>query len=254
MRINGHNLNVERNGPENGPCVVLLHHGLGSIKAWRGQIPALVDAGYHVIAYDRWGYGGSDGRPSLDLPTFATDIDDLHILLEQLRVRRAALVGHSDGGTIALYYAAQYPDEVTCLVTVAAHIYVEAKMEPGILGVQLAFETDVHFRTGLRYAHGAKYESVFHNWFDGWHRSEYLSWDIRQNIQQISCSALIVQGDEDEHATPQHARDIAAEIPGAELWLIPGAGHMAPQENAELFNARLLQFLQLPEVIAQQDR
>ena len=133
MLINGHNLNVERNGPENRPCVVLLHHGLGSVKAWRGQMSALVDAGYHVIAYDRWGYGGSDGRPGLDLPTFTTDIDDLHILLEQLGIRRAALVGHSDGGTIALYYAAQYPDEVTCLVTVAAHIYVEARMEPGIL-------------------------------------------------------------------------------------------------------------------------
>jgi pimeloyl-ACP methyl ester carboxylesterase len=254
MRINGHNLNVERNGPENRPCVVLLHHGLGSVKAWRGQVSALVDAGYHVIAYDRWGYGGSDSRPGLDLPTFAADIDDLHILLEHLGVRRAALVGHSDGGTIALYYAAQYPDEVTCLVTVAAHIYVEAEMEQGILGVQQAFETDEHFRTGLRYAHGAKYESVFHNWFDGWHRSEYLSWDIRQNIQQISCPALIVQGEKDEHATPQHAEDIAAEIPGAELWIIPAAGHMVPQENAELFNARLLQFLEFPEVIAQQDR
>ena len=96
---------------------------------------------------------------------------------------RAALVGHSDGGTIALYFAAQYPDQVTCLVTVAAHIYVEPKMEPGILGIQQAFETDEHFRTGLRYAHGAKYESVFHNWFDGWHRIESLSWDMRPIIR-----------------------------------------------------------------------
>ena len=78
-----------------------------------------------------------------------------------------------------------------------------------------------------------------------------MSWDIRPIIKQIRCPALIVQGEADEHATLQHAEDIAAEIPGAELWLIPGAGHMVPQENAELFNSRLLQFLKFPEVIAQ---
>jgi pimeloyl-ACP methyl ester carboxylesterase len=253
--INGHNLNVEQFGPENGPGVVLLHHGLGSIKAWREQIPALADAGYHVIAYDRWGYGGSDARQGLDLPTFAADVSDQHKLLEQLGVHQTALVGHSDGGTIALYYAAKYPDQVTCLVSVAAHIYVEPKMEPGILGIQRAFESDEHFRTGLRYAHGAKYESVFHNWFDGWHRIESLSWDMRPMLGQLRCPALVVQGAEDEHATTQHAKDITNAIPGAEMWLIPNAGHMVPQEASNIFNPRLLQFLRQPESIGQwQDR
>jgi pimeloyl-ACP methyl ester carboxylesterase len=251
MIINGHNLYIEQFGPENGPGVVLLHHGLGSIKAWREQIPALVDAGYHVIAYDRWGYGGSDARPGLDLPTFATDVRDLNKLLEQLGVHQTALVGHSDGGTIALYFAAEYPDQVTSLVSVAAHIYVEPKMEPGILGVKHAFESDEHFRTGLRYAHGIKYESVFHNWFNGWHRIESLNWDMRPILSQLRCPVLVVQGEEDEHATPQHARDIANAIPRAELWLTPDAGHMLPQEAAKLFNPRLLQFLRQPELIEQ---
>jgi pimeloyl-ACP methyl ester carboxylesterase len=251
MVINGHNLNVEQYGPESGQGVVLLHHGLGSVKAWRGQIPVLVEAGFHVIAYDRWGYGCSDARQGLDLPTFATDIDDLRVLLEGLGIRQTALVGHSDGGTITLYYAAQYPAQVTRLVTVAGHIYIEAKMEPGILGVFRAFEADEHFRTGLRYAHGTKYERVFHAWYDGWHRIEFLSWDMRPMIKQIRCPALIVQGENDEHATPQQARDITDAIHGAELWLIPGAGHMVPQENSALFNPRLVQFLLDPGLIEQ---
>jgi pimeloyl-ACP methyl ester carboxylesterase len=249
--INGHNLNIEQFGSGNGPTVMLLHHGLGSIKAWREQIPALVDAGYHVIAYDRWGYGESDARLGLDLPTFATDVSDLRKILAQLGVRQTTLVGHSDGGTIALYYAAAYPNQVTGMVSVAAHIYVEPKMEPGILGVQRAFESDEHFRTGLRYAHGAKYESVFHNWFDGWHRIESLSWDMRPIISRVKCPVLVVQGEEDEHATPQHAEDIAKAIPGAELWLIPNAGHMVPQEAANVFNPRLLQFLKQSEAVEQ---
>ena len=246
MQINGHSLNVEQFGPADGRVVVLLHHGLGSIKEWRKQIPVLVDAGYHVIAYDRWGYGGSDARPGLDLPTFASDVSDLRMLLEQQGVRQAALIGHSDGGTIALYYATEYPNQVTSLVSVAAHIYVEPEMEPGILGVQYAFKSDEHFRNGLRHAHGEKYESVFTNWFDGWHRIESLSWDMRPLLNQLRCPVLVVQGENDEHATPQHAKDIAKAIPQAELWLIPETGHMVPQEASSSFNTRLLQFLKQP--------
>ena len=245
MIVNGHNLYVERNGPENGPAMVLLHHGLGSVRAWQAQIPVLVDAGYQVIAYDRWGYGGSDARPELDVPTFTSDLAHLHSLLEQLGIRRAALLGHSDGGTIALYFAAQHPNLVSCLVTVAAHIYVEPKMEPGILGIRQAFETDERFRMGMQHAHGEKYHAVFHNWFDGWHRAESLTWDMRPGLAQIRCPTLIVQGEEDEHATPQHAKDIAEAITKADLWLLPGAGHMLPQDNAAQFNPRLIQFLEI---------
>lgn len=243
MLINGHNLYVEQFGPETGPEVVLLHHGLGSVKAWRGQIPALVEHGYHVTAYDRWGYGGSDERSGLDLPTFAADVNDLHGLLNSSGIKRATLVGHSDGGTIALYFAAQYPELVSCLVIVAAHIYIERKMEAGILGISQSFKTDGRFRKSLLSIHGAKYESVFHNWFDGWHRMDNIPWDMRPTIRQINCPALIIQGTEDEHATAQHAKDIAKEIPGADICIIQGAGHMLPQENFELFNPILLQFL-----------
>ena len=243
MLVNGHNLYVEQYGPENGPNVVLLHHGLGSAKAWREQIPALTDAGYHVVAYDRWGYGESEARVGLDLPTFSSDVNDLFSLLVQEGIHRAALVGHSDGGTIALYFSAQHHNLVSCLVTVAAHIYVESSMESAIMSIERDFETDEHFRTGLQYVHGEKYEAVFHNWFDGWHRIESRSWDLRPVLGKIICPSLIVQGEADEHATPQHARDIAEAIQGAELWFVPGAGHMLPQENASLFNPRLLQFL-----------
>jgi pimeloyl-ACP methyl ester carboxylesterase len=243
MIVNGHNLYLEQAGPENGPAVVLLHQGLGSVRGWQEQIPVLAQAGFRVMAYDRWGYGESDPRPALDLPNFASDLDDLGELLRKLGIRRLALVGHSDGGTIALYYAAQNPGQVSCLVTVAAHIYVEAKMEPGILEVKQAFEMDEHFRKGMQLAHGEKYEEVFHHWFDGWHRIESLSWDMRPVLSQIRCPALIVQGVEDEHASPQHAQDIAAGIPGAELWLIEGAHHMLPKENASTFNPRMVQFL-----------
>ncbi len=243
MKVNNHHLHIETHGPEGAPVVVFLHHGLGSTRAWRGQVPAFVEAGYRVIVYDRWGYGQSDPRPQLDVPGFEDDLADLKETLERLNVERSTFVGHSDGGTLALYYAVRYPERVSVMVTVAAHIYLEPKMEPGILSIKAAFENDERFRKGLQRVHGEKFESVFWNWFNGWHKPEALHWDMRPLLKKISCPVLIVQGEEDEHATPQHAIDVAEAIPNAELWLEPGAGHMFPQDQPEKFNKRLLKYM-----------
>jgi pimeloyl-ACP methyl ester carboxylesterase len=243
MLINNRNLNVEISGPADAPVVVLLHHGLGSTRAWRSQVEALTSEGWRTIVYDRWGYGKSEARPSLSVPDFSDDLADLEALLDELKIDRAALVGHSDGGTIALYFAARHPERVACLVTVAAHIYVELDMEPGIESIRADFEGDDLFREAFRHVHGEKSETVFLNWYEGWHKPDSLDWDMRPLLGRITAPALVIQGLDDEYATPQHARDIADAIPGAILWLVDGAKHMFPQDDPERFNARLLDFL-----------
>ena len=245
MIINRHFLHIESHGPEDAPPVVLLHHGLGSTRAWRQQVPVLAEAGYRVIAYDRWGYGQSEPRPALDAPGFEDDLADLEGMLAACGLLLVTLIGHSDGGTIALYYAMQHPKQVAALVTVAAHIYIEPKMERGIQGIRQIFEQDEQFRKAFRRAHGDKFETVFQNWFDGWHTPQALDWDMRALLPQISCPTLVIQGEQDEHASPQHARDLAGGIPGAQLWLVPGAAHMLPQDLPEVFNQKLLEFLRI---------
>jgi pimeloyl-ACP methyl ester carboxylesterase len=239
-----HALYWERCGDRSDPAVIFLHHGLGSTRAWKAQLPAFAQQGWQAVAYDRWGYGRSSPRAALDLPAFGTDIKDLAGLLDHLGIQRAALVGHSDGGTTALYFAAQFPARVTALVTVAAHIYLEASMAPGMVAIQKALDGDSRFREGLRRAHGEKAESVFHNWYDGWVQPLHLDWDMRPVLPDVGCPTFVIQGELDEYATPQHARDLAAGIPQADLWLIPGAGHMAPQESPDEFNRRVLKFLE----------
>jgi pimeloyl-ACP methyl ester carboxylesterase len=243
MRINGHELNVEFSGPENGPVVVLLHHGLGSTWAWKAQIPALVAAGWRVIAYDRWGYGASCPRPQLSIPSFEEDVQDLLGLLDCLELERPVIVGHSDGGTIGLRFAADYPERLSALVVVAAHAYVEPKMKTGMRQVRQTYEQEPRFLGGLQRLHGEKTSAVFEGWFHGWFRQENLEWDMQPMLGRIACPTLVIQGEADEYATPQHAIDIAAAIRGAQLWLEPGAGHMLPQEVPEEFNRRLVGFL-----------
>ncbi len=244
ISLNGHDLYYKDHGPLDHPPVILLHHGLGSVQAWQAQLPALLEAGCRVIIYDRWGYGRSAPRPALDLPTFAADVADLRALLGHLDIPGAALVGHSDGGTLALYYTAQYPEQVACLVTIAAHIYVEPSIPPGVKAVGEQYQHNARFRQGLHRLHGEQVAQTFHNWYDGWCALEGVAWDMRPVLAGISCPALVVQGVQDEHATPQHARDIAAAIPGAKLWLLDGARHMLPQEHAAAFNQRLRQFFE----------
>jgi len=239
----GHHLYYEVHGPQSGPAVVLLHHGLGSVQAWKAQVPALIANGYRVMVYDRWGYGKSDPRPQLSIPYFEEDLADLFSLVEILDPSHLTLVGHSDGGTLSLYFAAAHPERLHRLVSVSAHIYFETKMENGILGVRQAFEENPGFREGLRRMHGEKTQAVFKAWFEGWYNPANRSWDMRPILRKIACPVLVVQGMQDEHATPQQALDTATSIPDGEVWLARGASHMLPQDLPDAFNRRLLEFL-----------
>ena len=243
VEVDGHAIHWESRGDPHEPLVVFLHHGLGSAQAWHRQLDDFAAAGWQALAYDRWGYGASDARPALDLPDFATDLRDLIALLDSVGARSAALVGHSDGGTIALRFAADHPDRVTALVVVAAHIYVEPSMVPGMQALADAFASQAAFRRGLQRAHGEKYVSVFENWFGGWVQPKHLGWDMRPVLRRITRPTLVIQGELDEHARPQHARDLADCIVGSALWMIPEAGHMPAQDLPELFNPRVLDFL-----------
>ncbi len=239
LTLHGHRLFIQTEGK--GFPVVLLHHGLGSSAAWRRQIPPLVGAGYRVIAYDRWGYGRSEERERLHVPDFAPDVDDLQALLDHFGIEKAALVGHSDGGTIALYCAAQCKRRVAALITLAAHVYVEPKMHVGMEALLREYEQSEKFRAALNRVHNGRGAQVFRMWYEGWHNPAVLSWDARPKLREIAAPALVVQGTDDEYATPKHAADIAAAIPNAELLLLQGEKHMALNEQ---FTSKTVNFLQ----------
>ena len=244
LEINGRKLCIKSAGPDAGPVVLFLHHGLGAIRSWKDQIPVFSAAGYQVLAYDRWGHGESAPREHWSMPEFEPDLLDLEAILTEFGVSQAALIGHSDGANIAMHYALSHPDQVSCLVLTAAHIYIEPKMIDGIKFIRDKFESDQRFRSQMQRVHGANAEKLFWGWFNGWSNPAILDWDMRSEIKQISIPTLVVQGLEDEHATPRHARDLAAAIPEAELWLVPGVDHMLPQNHPEEFNQRALQFLE----------
>lgn len=237
--IRGHEIYLERSDSGKAPLVILLHHGLGSLQAWQAQLEFLLANGISVLAYDRWGYGCSDDRVSLDPPCFEEDVQDLKALLSKEN-KALVLVGHSDGGNIALSYASHYPQNVLGLIVVAAHIYFEPRMAEGIQELFRSYRENEAFQKGLQRAHEGK--AVFERWFEAWTRLG-MGWDMRRTIVNIQSPVLVVQGSEDEHATAQHAIDCAAALPNGRVQIVAGANHMLPQKSSDIFNQILIQSL-----------
>ena len=243
LMINGHKIFVDTQGASRGKELVFLHHGLGSTLSWRQQMRYFSQAGYRVVAYDRWGYGRSDFRGKFSMPQFEEDINDLKALVGELKMSHISLVGHSDGGSISLYFAAKYPDFVRSVISVAAHVYISEEMSPGIEGIKERYDREHDFKEKLQRVHGDKYDRVFLNWYSGWVNQGNLDWDMRDDCSRIRCRVFVMQGSNDEHASPQHARDITRAVPYAELCLVKGATHMLPQESPEIFNELAGSFL-----------
>jgi pimeloyl-ACP methyl ester carboxylesterase len=241
-RVGGHRLYWEIYGPEEAPTVTLLHHGLGSIRSWRWQIPAFVAEGWQVLAFDRWGYGESEPRAAFKPGFLEVDAREAIGLLQALRLKGTSLVGHSDGGSIALLMAAEHPERVSSLVVVSAHIYVEPKMEAGLEGIHTASQVPP-LSAALRRQHGPKADALVRAWLEGWREHGKETLQLERSLASIRAPTLVIQGELDEHASPQHAKDIAAGIEGSELWLIPGVAHMPIHEVPETFNRRVLAFL-----------
>jgi pimeloyl-ACP methyl ester carboxylesterase len=110
MRVNGVELNVVVQGE--GPDVLLVHGFPDDHTVWRNQIPALVDAGYRVIALDTRGCGESEIKPREDDYTIDKLVADLHALLDVLGIAKVRLIGHDWGALQAWCFAMEHPERV----------------------------------------------------------------------------------------------------------------------------------------------
>ena len=220
-----------------GTAIVMLHEGLGCVELWRDIPHLLAEAtGLPVFAYTRAGYGRSSPI-ALPRPMDYLDHESFHILprvLEAAGIERAALVGHSDGGTIALM-AAGRPDlkqKVASITSLAAHVFVEDITIAGLDDIRRAFaETNLRARL-IRY-HGDNVDCAFHGWNDIWLDPAFRDWNIEHLLHMVTAPSMIIQGEDDEYATPAQVEAIAAGLSGpVETWMVPGSGH-APHLDAK---------------------
>ena len=217
--------------PGEAPTLVLLHEGLGCIALWRDLPERLVAAtGCGVFAWSRAGYGQSDPvtlpRPLTYMQDEARDM--LPAVLDAAGIRRAVLVGHSDGASIALLHAGGRQDfRVAGLVLIAPHVVVEEVSVTSIAKARDAYETtDLRARLG-RYHRDV--DNAFWGWNRAWLDPAFRQWRIDDSVAFVRVPMLLIQGEADEYGTAEQLRLIEAEAYcPVETLLLPGAGH-APQ-------------------------
>lgn len=232
--------------PGGVPAVVFLHEGLGSIPQWR-DFPAMLCAatGLGGVVYERRGHGGSDPadlpRPDDFLAIEAERV--LPALLAHWGIDRPVLFGHSDGGSIALLFAAAFPARPLACVAAAAHVFLEPATEAALAAAADAFAaTDLRAR--LERHHGANTDAMFRGWNETWRRLAPRGWSMVDRLKHIECPVLAVQGLDDEHGTPAQVAAIAGGVSGpAESFLIPGCGHLPHIQARDALVARTADFL-----------
>lgn len=215
------------------PCLVLLHEGLGCVAMWRDFPRKLAAAtGCRVAAYSRPGYGGSQAYTTPRTPAYMHYEGEVFLpaFLAALGIDHPVLVGHSDGGSIALIHAAAHPALPLALAVMAPHEFVEEETLAGIRRAREAWQTTDWPQKLARYHADAR--RVFADWNDTWLSAAFRDWNIEACLPRIICPILAMQGEGDEYASLRQIDVIAEEAASVELLKLPDCGH-SPQKDQE---------------------
>ena len=226
--------------------IVFLHEGLGSVAMWRDWPRQVCDAtGRTGVVYSRRGYGQSapveDVRGSGRLkPNYMhrEAFEVLPALLEVLGIDRPVLLGHSDGGSIALLHASRHP--VTACVVMAPHVIVEDISVRSIEAAREAYPTVIRER--LKRYH-ADVDSAFWQWNDIWLDPAFRNFDIREDCRRIVAPVLAIQGQDDAYGTMRQIDDIAPTRGTFVMKKLVACGHSPHKDQPELTRELVMEFL-----------
>ncbi len=252
-----HHIPAAKAAPPGNAVLVFLHEGLGSVAMWRDWPASLCAAtGRAGWVYSRQGYGRSspvadvrgtprqhaDGSRSGRLQPDYMHREALQVLprlLARLGIERPVLVGHSDGGTIALIHAAQHP--VTACVVMAPHVMVEDISVQSIAEARGAYE-GADLRARLARYHD-DVDVAFWQWNDVWLSPAFRDFDIRGEIGGITAPLLAIQGEDDAYGSMAQIDDVARAVPHARLLKLPDCGHSPHRDQPARVNAVIARFL-----------
>jgi 3-oxoadipate enol-lactonase len=241
----------ETHGDAANPAVVLAHGRGGNAASWFQQVPAFVEAGYHVVVFDHRCFGRSYCPPEhFDRGEFA---NDLAAVLDAAGIAKAAIVCQSMGGWTGLRLTIERPERVSALVlsnttagisTAAADAAVnearKAFADHGIASSAVARDFPKR-EPSLAYLY-AQLGSLNVQLRDDLHSTSPAATAVEE-LAGLSLPVLLVTSDNDSIFPPAAIRDIAGNIPDAAFHQLPTAGHSPYFETAEAFNEAVLAFL-----------
>lgn len=237
---------IHSRGNTDAPVLVFLHEGLGSIKLWR-DFPELIcqATGLKGMVYDRLGHGQSDPLPQRRTVRYLHDeaLTYLPSFLEKNNLENPFFIGHSDGGTIALLYAAHFRERTAGLITEAAHVFLEDITIEGIRRAVREYESGKLKKALYKY-HGDKTDALFYEWSQTWLSAEFRNWNIVADLKNITAPSLIIQGEDDEYGTEKQVDAIVNTVQGSsEKLMIPDCGHVPHIQAGDVVREKMVEFI-----------
>ena len=271
VTINGCRLNVEVLGPEDGP-VLIAHHGgggIGSLAEPKATFGTLADR-FRVIVFDARGCGLSEGIPPYSHEQWAADVDGLR---QWIGAEKIVVAGGSYGGFIALEYAVRYPEHTSAII-------LRDTSADGS-NLELAFENarnqdrvEIDWERFNRYWHGEVHDDadlkqlwselipLYDYEYDpeksaaaveaGIYRHEAHNWcfqhnwgayDLKADLPSVTVPTLVTVGRKDWVTPVSSSETIASLMPNAELVIFERSGHSPQNEERELFQQTIREFI-----------
>lgn len=249
VRVNNVELNYEVHGQ--GYPVIFLHGFAGTVNMWQPQVPVL-SREHRFIIYDARGHGQSESPSSVEQYSADIVVEDLFQLLGALGIEKAVVGGLSMGGYESLRFYLHHPEKVTALVLMdtgpgyrnpvrreewnrqqeeRASLLETQGIESFAVGAPSYTPRELMLKQNpIGLANMARKVVAQH---DSW---------VMENLAEIKVPTLVLVGEQD---TPflAAAEYMSKAIPGAQYVVVPEAGHAANQDNVEVFNRAVLDFL-----------
>ena len=220
-----------------GAPVILLHGGAGNSNHWAFQLAAFAEK-YQVIVIDSRGHGRStrDATPM----SYQLLADDVIAVMNELELEKAAMVGWSDGGAMAIDLAVRHPERVSKLVAYATNF--------DLTGTKHGGNTPTFSTYFARCAADYARLSPTPKDYKGLQTALRPMWRTQPNfthaqIASITAPTLVLDGDHDEIIRAEQVREMGSLVKGAKVVFIPDASHFALFQQPAAFNAAVLDFL-----------
>jgi pimeloyl-ACP methyl ester carboxylesterase len=251
--VGGHRIHYEREGPANGPLVVLVHGLGGRAEDWRDLAPYLAEAGFRVYLPDLVGYGRSE-KPEDYSYSVHDEADVVVGFLDALGLKQVDLGGWSMGGAIVQHVAASHPERVRRLMLFdSAGILVLPTWDIRLFTPNSSAELDE--LDMLLMPHPPRVPGFVAR--DILRVSSERAWIIHRALNtmltgrdatdillpQLKMPVLILWGAEDKITPLSQGESMHRMIPQSELDAIPGCGHLAPGQCAAQMAPKVVAFL-----------
>ena len=221
-----------------GTPLVLLHGGLGHSGHWENQLPVLSEH-YKVITVDTRGHGRS--TMTEQQISFALMASDIVALMDYLEIKRAHILGWSDGGNIGLYLAIHHPERLIKVIASGANYNpsgVRSNVGENQKFVAYIGEAMEDYRTLS--PDPTSWDAFLGNISQMW--ASEPNFTVEQ-LGSIAVPILFLDGESDEAIYTEHTIEMAGLIPAAKLTFVPGTGHFGMWEKPVEINNAILEFL-----------